>query len=220
MSSPDPSHTNVGRATGKAGAYGGSELGSKLGGAVGPPIIGSIVGNLVGERVGEKAIHETGIDERVTEAGDKLAGVIGKRNVDKLGDVVMTSLGYSDSETCICCPCLPASQVLLFLTLPFLVFNCYKLGVGVEYDINCSSQYNESQTEEYQQDSVINATTNSTSYPCEFGFHYLGWNCKEEIIKVLNFHSSCLWLRVGRLLALLDLCLVHHLLETMLLLLL
>ena len=219
MSSPDPSHTNVGRATGKAGAYGGSELGSKLGGAVGPPIIGSIVGNLVGERVGEKAIHETGIDERVTEAGDKLAGVIGKRNVDKLGDVVMTSLGYSDSETCICCPCLPASQVLLFLTLPFLVFNCYKLGVGVEYDTNCSSQYNESQTEEYQHDSVINATTNSTSYPCEFGFHYLGRNC-EEIIKVLNFHSSCLWLRVGRLLALLDLCLVHHLLETMLLLLL
>ena len=82
---PEPSHTNVGKATGKAGAYGGSELGSRLGGAVGPPIIGGIIGNLVGEKVGEKAIHKTGIDEKVTEAGDKLAGVIGKRNVDKLG---------------------------------------------------------------------------------------------------------------------------------------
>ena len=38
--SSDPSHTNVGKATGKAGAYGGSEIGSRLGGAVGPPIIG------------------------------------------------------------------------------------------------------------------------------------------------------------------------------------
>ena len=55
----------------------------------------------------------TGIDEKVTEAGDKLAGVIGKRNVDKLGDIAMTSFGYSDSETCLCCPCLPASQVNL-----------------------------------------------------------------------------------------------------------
>jgi len=62
---PEPSHTNVGKATGKAGAYGGSELGSRLGGAVGPPIIGGIIGNLVGEKVGEKAIHKTGIDEKV-----------------------------------------------------------------------------------------------------------------------------------------------------------
>ena len=70
----NPSHTNVGKATGKAGAYGGSELGSLVGGAVGPPVIGGIVGNLVGERVGEKAIHKTGIDEKVREAGDELAG--------------------------------------------------------------------------------------------------------------------------------------------------
>ena len=56
-------------------------------------------------------LFRTGIDEKVTEAGDQLAGVIGKRNVDKLGDIVMTSFGYSDSETCLCCPCLPASQV-------------------------------------------------------------------------------------------------------------
>ena len=49
----------------------------------------------------------------MTEAGDQLAGVIGKRNVDKLGDIVMTSFGYSESETCLCCPCLPASQVMI-----------------------------------------------------------------------------------------------------------
>ena len=62
-------------------------------------------------------LFRTGIDEKVTEAGDQLAGVIGKRNVDKLGDIVMTSFGYSDSETCLCCPCLPASQVIMFNVL-------------------------------------------------------------------------------------------------------
>ena len=69
-----------------------------LGEAVGPPIIGSIIGNLVGERVGEKTIHETGIDNQVTEAGDRLAVVIGKRNVDKLCDIAVTSLGYIVSD--------------------------------------------------------------------------------------------------------------------------
>ena len=145
MSAPEPqspSHTNVGKATGKAGAYGGSEIGSRIGGAVGPPIIGGIIGNLVGERVGEKAIHKTGIDEKVTDAGDRLAGVIGKRNVDKIGDIAMTSLGYSESETCICCPCLPASQVLLFMTLPFFGFNIYKMSIGVTYDSGCTSGFN------------------------------------------------------------------------------
>ena len=142
-STGDPSHTNVGKATGKAGAYGGSEVGSRIGGAVGPPIIGGIIGNLVGEKVGEKAIHKTGIDEKVTEAGDKLADVIGKRNVDKLGDIAMTSFGYSDSETCICCPCLPASQILLFITVPFFGFNLYKLGLGVSYDSGCSSDFDQ-----------------------------------------------------------------------------
>lgn len=169
MSAPpsqDQSHTNVGRATGKAGAYGGSEIGSRLGGAVGPPIIGGIIGNLVGEKVGEKAILKTGIDEKVTEAGDQLAGVIGKRNVDKLGDIVMTSFGYSDSETCLCCPCLPASQVLLLITVPFFIFNFYKLGLGVEYDVGCSSNFTSPKPE-------TNVTDNSTSYPCEFGYHYL-----------------------------------------------
>ena len=114
--------------------------------------------------MGEKAIHETGIDDKVTEAGDKLAGVIGKRNVDKLGDIAMTSLGYSDSETCLCCPCLPASQVLLFITLPFFGFNCYKLGLGVEYDLGCSSNVTEL---------INNNAQDNSTYPCEFGFHYL-----------------------------------------------
>jgi len=163
---PEPSHTNVGKATGKAGAYGGSELGSRLGGAVGPPIIGGIIGNLVGEKVGEKAIHKTGIDEKVTEAGDKLAGVIGKRNVDKLGDVAMSSFGYSDSETCICCPCLTASQVLLFITVPFFGFNLYKLGLGVDYDSNCDSDFNVSQVNS-------SGISFNSSYPCVVGYDYL-----------------------------------------------
>ena len=73
--------TNVGQGTRKAGAYGGSELGSRLGGAVGPPIIGGIVGSLAGEVVGEKVVKETGVDKKVKEAGDQLAGVIGRRQV-------------------------------------------------------------------------------------------------------------------------------------------
>ena len=75
------SGTNVGQGTRKAGAYGGSELGSRLGGAVGPPIIGGIVGSLAGEVVGEKVVKETGVDKKVKEAGDQLAGVIGRRQV-------------------------------------------------------------------------------------------------------------------------------------------
>ena len=57
----------------------------------------------------------------------------------------MSSFGYSDSETCICCPCLTASQVLLFITVPFFGFNLYKLGLGVDYDSNCDSDFNVSQ---------------------------------------------------------------------------
>ena len=75
--------TNVGQGTRKAGAYGGSELGSRLGGAVGPPIIGGIVGSLAGEVVGEKVVKETGVDKKVKEAGDQLAGVIGRRQVNE-----------------------------------------------------------------------------------------------------------------------------------------
>ena len=167
----EPSQTNAGKATGKAGAYGGSELGSMLGGAVGPPVIGSVVGNLVGERVGEKAINKTGIDKKVSEAGDQLAGVIGKRNVDKVGDIALTSFGYSESEECLCCPCLTASQILLFTTVPYFVFNCYKLSVGLQFDYSC---YKLSDLEEVNSTS-FNSTDNSTEevYPCEFGYHYL-----------------------------------------------
>ena len=47
----------------------------------------------------------------------------GRRNVNKLGDMTMTAFGYSDQEVCVCCPCLPASQVLLFIAVPFYFFN-------------------------------------------------------------------------------------------------
>ena len=83
---------------------------------------------MVGEMVGEKAMDKTGISEMVTKAGDKLAPVIGRRNVNKLGDMTMTAFGYSDSEVCVCCPCLPASQVLLVITVPFFFFNLVKFG--------------------------------------------------------------------------------------------
>eukprot|EP00088_Acartia_fossae_P012643 TRINITY_DN1653_c0_g1_i4.p1 TRINITY_DN1653_c0_g1~~TRINITY_DN1653_c0_g1_i4.p1 ORF type:complete len:387 (-),score=68.67 TRINITY_DN1653_c0_g1_i4:867-2027(-) len=162
-----PGGSNVSKATSKAGAYGGSELGSMLGGAVGPPVIGNIIGNLVGEKVGEKAVKETGLDGAMSKAGDKLSTVIGRERVEKIPEITLTALGYSENEECVCCPCLTASQVLLFLAIPFFFFNFYKLGLGISYDSNCSLA---APPEDY----VYNTTDNITDiYPCEFGYHYL-----------------------------------------------
>ena len=161
----------VGKAMGKAmtnaGANGGSELGSIVGGALGPPIIGSYIGSLVGEKVGEKVINETGLNEFATRTGDKLSDVIGRNNVKKMHEITLSALEYSETEECVCCPCLPASQVLLFLTVPFFLFNCYTLGLGVSYNSDCSKIAPDK-----------NYTFNSTDdipdiYPCVFGFHYL-----------------------------------------------
>lgn len=103
------------KATTKASAYGGSELGSIIGNSVGPPIIGGIIGNVVGERVGEKAAVKTGINDAAGRISDDLAQVVGQRNVDKMGEITLTALGYSGEEECVCCTCLPASQVLLIV---------------------------------------------------------------------------------------------------------
>lgn len=107
---------NTGKAVSKAGAYGGSELGSMVGGVVGPPIIGNVIGNIVGEKVGEKVIVDTGLGDLATKTGDELAKVIGRDGVEKVGEITLTALGYSESEECVCCPCLPASQGLVYLT--------------------------------------------------------------------------------------------------------
>lgn len=177
LSSPAPENrsTNVGKATSKAGAYGGSELGSIVGGAVGPPVIGGIIGNLVGEKVGEKAIRETGLDEVAAKTGDKLSKVVGRDNVEKLGEITLTAFGYSDTEECVCCPCLPASQILLFLTVPFYFFNIYKLGLGVSYESGCTALVTNETSNRLQTVNPSNASANSTGsvYPCEFGFEYL-----------------------------------------------
>ena len=105
------------RAATKASAYGGSEAGALIGHAVGPPVIGGIVGNLVGEKLGEKAATKTGIEGAVGRASDDLAKVVGQKNVDKMGEITLTALGYSSEEECVCCPCLPASQTLLIVML-------------------------------------------------------------------------------------------------------
>ena len=119
---------NTGQASGKAGAYAGSEIGSQIGGLVGPPVIGSMVGTLVGEMVGDTTMDKTGLNKIFSKAGDKLVPVVGKRNVNKIGDITMTALGYSESEVCVCCPFLPASQILLVVTVPFFIFNLIKFG--------------------------------------------------------------------------------------------
>ena len=83
------------RAATKATAYGGSEVGAILGGAVGPPIVGGIVGGIVGEKVGEKSSSKFGINQKAGQISNDLAKVVGQRNVDKMGEITLTALGYS-----------------------------------------------------------------------------------------------------------------------------
>ena len=86
-----------------------------IAGAVGPPVIGGIIGTVVGEKVGEKAAGKFGLAETAGNVSDDLAKVVGKRNVDKMGEITLTALGYSSEEECVCCPCMPASQILFFI---------------------------------------------------------------------------------------------------------
>lgn len=135
---PTEVHLQVGSgaAARSAGAYGGSEVGSIVGGMVGPPVIGGIVGGIVGEVVGADAVSKIGLDEKAKKVNDKMERVIGKRNAEKVSEITMTALGYSITETCICCPCLPASQIMYFVVLAFLCFNCYRLGYALGINQN------------------------------------------------------------------------------------
>jgi len=74
----------------------------------------------------------------------------------------MTAFGYSESEVCVCLPCLPASQVLLFLTVPFFIFNFIKMGFGLSYDLSCTPISFE----------VVNNGTDLI-LPCVYGYDYL-----------------------------------------------
>ncbi len=62
-----------------------------------------------------------------------MSRVIGRRNVDKIGEITLTALGYSKSEECVCCPCMPASQILLFVMIGYdlksLGFNFFYLRI-------------------------------------------------------------------------------------------
>eukprot|EP00092_Neocalanus_flemingeri_P053384 GFUD01062720.1.p1 GENE.GFUD01062720.1~~GFUD01062720.1.p1 ORF type:complete len:227 (+),score=61.19 GFUD01062720.1:2-682(+) len=84
-------------------------------------------------------------------------------NMNKLGDMSMTAFGYSDSEVCVCFPCLPASQVLLVITVPFFFFNMAKFCLGFAYEVSCSNTI--------QNNPPQSNTTNI--YPCEYGYEYL-----------------------------------------------
>ena len=186
------------QAAAKAGAYGGSEVGALIGGAVGPPVIGGIVGNLVGEKLGEKAVDKTGIGSRVGRARDKLGNVIGNENVDKVGEITLVALGYADDETCLCCPCMAASQLMLFVMISFSIFIYYRLGLGISWESGCEGDKvnvvtvsNEDLLEDpndfykhtiVDENVVTNTTTFLISYPCEYGFHYMVvgaavWTC-------------------------------------------
>jgi len=131
----DEVEINVGSsaAARKAGAYGGSEVGAIVGGMVGPPVIGGIIGNVVGEQVGEDVIKKYGLDDKAEKASKQMERVIGKKNTEKASEIVMTALGYSISEKCICFPCLPASQLLSFIVLALFCFNCFRLSTSLSY---------------------------------------------------------------------------------------
>jgi hypothetical protein len=179
------------RAATKATAYGGSEAGALIGQAVGPPIIGGVIGNIVGERFGEKAARKVGLDGAAGRISDDLASVVGQKNVDKMGEITLTVLGYSNEEECVCCPCIPASQSLLIIMILLFGFNCYRIGVGIDYEKGCSLDAQKTTTLEVSKDatnngnssfddytvSTVDDTRNVTlyivAYPCEFGFHYL-----------------------------------------------
>ena len=108
--------------------------------------------------------------------------MIGKRNVDKIGDIALTATGFSEEEVCVCCPCLPASQLLLVIAIPFLVFNWYKLVLGIYWDFGCSS-VDVPGVEEVPEDGSraeldtfspnVTNRTEPVVYPCQQGFHYL-----------------------------------------------
>ena len=65
----------------------------------------------------ESAADKYGISDNAAKVSDNLAKVVGQRNVDKLGEITQTALGYSQEEECVCCPCLPASQTLIIIML-------------------------------------------------------------------------------------------------------
>ena len=55
--------------------------------------------------------------------------VIGKRNTEKVAEITMTALGYSITETCICCPCLPGKsgiKIKLMKKFPLIDLNIRK----------------------------------------------------------------------------------------------
>lgn len=183
-----PGESAASKAATKGTAYGGSEVGSLLGGAVGPPIIGNVVGGIVGEKLGEKGATKFGIDEAAGKMSNDLAKVVGQRNVDKMGEIAQTALGYSAEEECVCCSCMPASQILFFIMSGFFCFNFYRMSVGIDYDWSCSSNVDSSEIIEVDNDQINdtlremytvseNLDTNTTvflkEYPCEWGFHYL-----------------------------------------------
>ena len=76
---------------------------------------GNVVGGIVGEKLGEKGATKFGIDEAAGKMSNDLAKVVGQRNVDKMGEIAQTALGYSAEEECVCCSCMPASQILFFI---------------------------------------------------------------------------------------------------------
>ena len=84
----------------------------------------------MGERLGEKGMENSGLGAKVGRARDKLGDQIGHDNVDKMGEIALVALGYSEDETCICCPCMPKSQLMLFVMTAFSIFIWYRMGVG------------------------------------------------------------------------------------------
>ena len=78
----------------------------------GTEIIGSVIDTMVGKEDREKVIEGTGLDKFAKKTGDNMAKLIGRDGVEQVGEITLTVLGESETEECLCFPCLPASQVL------------------------------------------------------------------------------------------------------------
>lgn len=177
------------KATAKAGAYGGAELGSAVGNSI-CCCCGGIIGNCIGEKYGERAVNRSGLQERAGKIRNKVGNVIGEENVDKAGEIALTAFGYGDDQFCACFPCMPSSQILIFIMFAFYIYNWYRLVIGIKFELGCSQTAKfvrvvNFTTPEHNETNINlavkegsesnNSDTNNTlvEYPCEFGFDYM-----------------------------------------------
>ena len=117
-----------------------------------------------------------------------------------MGDIALTAMGYSESERCLFCPCMPASQILFFIMLGFLAFNCYRLGVGVEFVASCGGG------DEHRVGVVVLPVYNDTEVGYnETGLNYTDW----WLVKADNETATYLGERIDSVCVSITVCTIY-----------